>query len=285
MRRIRAGYCEVANPFNPRQVRRVDLAPDQVDCIVFWTRHPRSLYPYLIELDRLGFVYYFTWTVLDYPRCFEPQLPALESRLRMFRRISERIGPHRVVWRYDPIVFTSLTGPDFHLSAFDRIAAQLAPYADSVVVSVYDHYRKLDAGMAELARSGAPLTGFENDREALRRFMGELASIAASYGLAVRSCAEEHDLDGTGISEGACIDPERIEQITGRHPTPDKDPGQRSRCSCVRSIDIGAYDTCPAGCVYCYATGRRERVVGRLSSHDPGSPCLVEEARGGTSGA
>lgn len=282
MRRIRTGYCEVANPFNPSRLRRVELVPERVDCFVFWTRHPKSLYPYLIELDRLGFSYYFTWTVLDYPRYFEPQLPALETRVRLFERVSRRLGPHRVVWRYDPIVFTAATGPEFHLRAFERIAGRLAPYTDSVVVSIYDHYRKLDSRMADLARRGAGLTGFENDAESLRAFMRELAAIAASYGLAIRSCAEDHDLAGTGIAEGACIDAERIALVTGRTLELPKDAGQRKRCNCVTSVDIGAYDTCPAGCVYCYATGRRERISARMRSHDPGSPQLVDDraARG-----
>ena len=277
MRRIRAGYCEVANPFNPSRIRRVELDPASVDCFVFWTRHPKSLYPYLIELDRRGFSFYFTWTVLDYPRYFEPQLPALETRARLFERVSERLGPHRVVWRYDPIVFTDVTGPEFHLRAFERLAVRLAPFTDSVVVSIYDHYRKLDSRMADLARRGAGLTGFENDPESLRSFMRELAAVAASHGLAIRSCAEDHDLAGTGITEGACIDGERIAHVTGRKAELPKDPGQRTRCNCVASVDIGAYDTCPAGCVYCYATGRRERISARMRSHDPGSPQLVEE--------
>ncbi len=277
MRRIRAGYCEVANPFNPARVRHVDLRCESVDCLAFWTRHPKSLYPYLIELDRLGFSYYFTWTVLDYPRYFEPQLPALDTRIRLFKRVSERVGAHRVVWRYDPIVFTGATGPEFHLSAVERLAGRLAPYTHSVVVSIYDHYRKLDSRMAELARRGAGLTGFENDAESLRSFMRELAAIAASHGLAIRSCAEDHDLAGTGIAEGACIDAERIARVTGRRAELSKDPGQRRLCNCVQSVDIGAYDTCPAGCVYCYATGRSGRVSERMRAHDPENPRLVDE--------
>ncbi len=276
MRRIRAGYCEVANPFNRTQLRRVDLTAESVDCFVFWTRHPRSLYPHLPELDRFGLPYYFTWTVLDYPRYFEPQLPALEARLSMFRRVSDRVGSHRIVWRYDPIIFTEVTGPEFHLSVFERIAGRLAPYTRRVVVSIYRHYRKLDFRMAELARCGAGLTGFENDAGSLYRFMSELAGIASSYGLAIASCAEIRDLTGTGIGEGACIDRERIECITGTPLEVPKDPGQRIRCNCVQSVDIGAYDTCPAGCVYCYATGRRERITARMQSHHPKNTGLVD---------
>lgn len=274
IRRVRAGFCEVANPFNPAHVRRVDLSPEAVDCFVFWTRHPKTLLPRLGELDRRGYHFYFTYTVLDYPRSFEPQLPARSTRVRMFKHISERFGPQRVVWRYDPILFTTVTDPDFHLRAFESLAGELAPYTDSVVVSIYDHYRKLAPRMRALARQGAPRSFFEDDVDALRAFMHRLREIASAFDLRMHSCAEDHDLEGTGIEEGACIDPARIGAITGRAVDSARDSGQRRLCNCVSSVDIGAYDTCPAGCVYCYATGREERVSERRRSHDPDSPRL-----------
>jgi hypothetical protein len=56
---------------------------------------------------------------------------------------------------------------------------------------------------------------------------------------------------------GACIDPALIENLVGTRVSRRKDPSQRKTCRCVVSRDIGAYDTCAAGCVYCYAVGKQ----------------------------
>ena len=113
MNRVRAGTCDVPNPFNPQQVARVSLQPDEVDGIVFWTRHPRPLFPHLAELDKRGYRYYFQYTLLDNPRLIDPKVPPLETSLATFRELAERVGPDRVVWRYDPIVFSNVTGRSF----------------------------------------------------------------------------------------------------------------------------------------------------------------------------
>ena len=275
LERIRCGFCEVANPFNPKQIKRVELAPELVECLVFWTRHPKSLLPYLGELDSRGFFYYFTYTVLAYPRYFEPQLPALESRLTMFKRTADRIGASRVVWRYDPILFTEVTGPQFHLEQFEHLCEELSGFTDTVMVSLFDFYRKLEPRMRRLAEAGAGRTYLEDEPAQLIPTLGRMREIAGAHQITMRSCAEDHDLTGTGITEGACIDPDRIETLLGGQFERSKDSGQRRLCNCIPSVDIGAYDTCPAGCAYCYATGRPERVSERYRRHDPDASRLA----------
>src|SRR5512135_950390 len=109
MNRVRAGYCTVPNPFNANQVKRISLLPEEVDVIVFWTRNPRPLFPFLKELDVRGVRYYFQFTLLDNPRSIDPKTPPAESALQTFRALSEQVGPARVIWRYDPLVLSQIT--------------------------------------------------------------------------------------------------------------------------------------------------------------------------------
>ena len=113
MNRIRAGTCLVPNPFNPRQISRVSLRPEDVDVIVFWTRNPRPLFSYLPELDDRGYRYYFLFTLMANPREIDPRLPPVDMAIKTFRDLSHRLGPDRVVWRYDPIFLSSITDAEF----------------------------------------------------------------------------------------------------------------------------------------------------------------------------
>ena len=118
MRRIRAGYCTVPNPYNRKQVAKVSLAPDAVDVIVFWTRNPRPLLPHLAELDRCGYRYYFQYTVMDNPRAIDPKSPAADAAIKTFRELAGIVGAERIIWRYDPIVISAATPAEFHLSTY-----------------------------------------------------------------------------------------------------------------------------------------------------------------------
>ena len=114
MNRIRAGYCTFPNPFNRKQIVEVSLRPEDVDVIVFWSKDPKPLIPYLDELDSMGLRYYFQFTVNGYPKLIEPGVPQLEEILRTFGQLSERVSPERVIWRYDPILWGNVDGQAYH---------------------------------------------------------------------------------------------------------------------------------------------------------------------------
>ena len=138
--RIRGGYCTVPNPFNPRQVSRVSLLPEDLDVIVFWTRNPRPLFPYLDELDQRGCRYYFQYTLLGYPAQIDPHSPPRAAAISTFEELAVRIGPQRVIWRYDPLVFSKLTGADYDAENYARLAAALNGATQRSVVSLVDMY-------------------------------------------------------------------------------------------------------------------------------------------------
>ena len=242
MNRIRAGYCAVPNPFNRNQVSHVSLKPEDVDVIVFWTRNARPLLPHLAELDERGYRYYFQYTVMDNPRVIDPKSPPLEASLKTFRELADRIGPEKVIWRYDPIVFSNMTGPEFHQATYRRIAQALRGYTYRSVISIVDVYRKAQKRLRELAKQGVELLNCEG--EAFDDLMHALVHTANENGLEIVSCAEEIDLLPYGVRPGKCVDDEYIAKTFEINVTSKKDPSQREACGCVVSKDIGMYDSC-----------------------------------------
>jgi hypothetical protein len=273
MNRIRAGFCTVPNPMNPRQVSRISLLPADVDAIVFWTRNPRPLFPHLAELDRRGFRYYFQVSLLGYPRAIDPKSPGVAAAVAAIRELSCRIGAERVIWRYDPIVFSDLTPPQYHLEQFDRLANQLSGATRRCVISAVDVYRKLAGRLKTLSDTPAAFTPV-HDR-ALHVLLEQLAGSAESRGLEITSCAEAEDWTPWGVRPGKCIDGALLNRVFGLQLSDKKDLRQRAACGCVESRDIGMYDTCTFGCVYCYATTSFERARDRLARHDPEATSLI----------
>lgn len=273
MNRIREGFCLVPNPFNRRQTSRISLAPADVDAIVFWTRNPRPLLPYLRELDERGYRYYFQFTLLGYPRLLDPRSPSLPAASETFHRLSDYVGTKRVVWRYDPIVFTGMTPVSFHEEQYERIAELLRGTTERSVVSVVDSYRKTQSRWQKLANTPASLLSC--DPELRHALLGRLAEIARQNGLDITSCAEDEDWSPWGIRPGKCVDPAILQRAFGLELNAAKDPHQRPACGCTVSRDIGMYDSCPLGCTYCYATTSFDRARSRLRAHDPEAAFLV----------
>jgi len=275
--RIREGYCEVPNPFNAEQVSRVSLLPQDVDVIVFWTRNPRPLFPYLDELDRRGYRYYFNFTLIGYPRPMEGKSPSRRAGVAIFRQLAERVGPQRVVWRYDPIVFSNLTGATFHRENHARLAEALRGYTHRSVISLMTPYAKVKRRFAALEAQGIRVVPFNGEHTPrFAALMRSLAESAAANGMSIQSCASEHDLAPYGIRPGKCVDDDLIQEVFGIEVGHAKDPSQRAACGCVVSKDIGVYDTCLFGCVYCYANSDFARSRRRYQAHDPASARLAD---------
>jgi hypothetical protein len=276
MNRVRAGYCTVPNPFNPSQVTTISLRPEDVDVIVFWTRNPRPMFRHLEELDRRGYRYYFQYTLLDNPRLLDRKGPPVVASLDTFRELAGRIGPERVIWRYDPIVFSNLTDTRFHQETYARIARALRGHTYRSVISLLDMYRKLDKRLHALAGQGVEVVDYDGKPDqCFDELMHTMVGAAHQNGMDLFSCAETRDLQVYGIRPGKCIDDDYIRDVFGLEVSHRKDPSQRAACGCVVSRDIGIYETCLFGCQYCYATGSFERARLNYQAHDPRSPSLL----------
>lgn len=265
MNRIRAGYVKTRNPMNPRQIRQIDLSPEKIDCIVFWTKDAANILPYLTELDERGYKYYFQFTVTPYGREIEPGLRSKMEIEKTFIALSEHVGRERVVWRYDPILFHSDVDLVYHKNAFLDMCETFSSYTDTVTISFVDSYSK--------RKSGCFRPPLESEITEFAEYAGQTAR---RYGLRCVACCESNDLQKFGIEPSCCIDHARISKICGYPVMPGPDRSQRSGCGCCKSVDIGAYDTCLNGCVYCYANRyRRERILHRLRAHDPQGEFLI----------
>ncbi len=253
--RLEAGHCDVKNPFNGK-IQRVSLQQEDVDAIVFWSKNPRPLMARLDELDSYNIPYYFQYTLNDYPTPLEPNLPQFEERIETFRELSARLGALRVVWRYDPIVISNLTPPEFHIERFSCIAMRLQEYTDSVFISLLDSYRAATKRLTALSGLGISVEVDWRDDTSLETLVRGLVRIARGTGMRIFSCAENPRWQGWGTEKGRCVDSDRVNRIAGLKLEYSKDRGQRTCCGCTKSRDIGTTGTCGHGCAYCYANPR-----------------------------
>lgn len=254
LEQVRAGECVVRNPVNRAQFARVGLKPSEVDAFVFWSKNPAPFFPILAELDAKGYRYYFLFTLNDYPPALEPGMPPVSARVKTFLALATRLGPDRVVWRYDPIILSKRLTPEWHLATFARLASDLRGACDTVIVSFMDWYSRVNESMAQAeAATGDKFLRSEADISSHGRFALELARLAATAGMRIQSCCEPPRLAEFGIPAGSCIDARRINRLWGLTVATHKDKGQRKFCLCAESRDIGEYGTCRHGCAYCYA--------------------------------
>lgn len=271
--RLRAGYCIVPNPVRPDQESRISLRPGDVDALVFWTRNAAPLLPHLDELDAAGYRCYFLYTVLDYPRELDPFVPPAAEAVRTVRALAARVGPERIAWRYDPIVFSNRTDAARHVRAFGALAQALAGATQRCIVSLVDPYRKAAPRLRALADNGLHIEAWDPGRHGAA--LAEMARLAARHGMQIQSCAEHADLEPFDIPPGKCVDDAVLLRACGVKAPARKDPSQRKACRCVASRDIGMYDTCVFGCRYCYATSGLETARRRHAGHSPRAERLV----------
>jgi DNA repair photolyase len=276
MNRIREGKLYVRNPFNARQIRRVDLLPENVDAIVFWTRTPLPIISCLDELNERGYRYYFHVTLTGYPKVLEPMAPSEAEVLSALKVLSRKIGPEKVIWRFDPIILSDATPEAVLLENFERLAGQLEGATQRVVISFLTFYKSVKRAFDKI-RKEQGLQFYDNSstpEQALRIASG-LAGIARAKSMEIVSCAGKQDLMAVGIEAGKCIDDGLIGRLFGINVSHRKDRYQRPECRCVESQDIGEYNTCTHGCLYCYATFNKSRAHRNQSLHDPAAPFLT----------
>ncbi len=266
--RIQAQYAYVRNPMNIHQISKISLMPSIVDCIVFWTKNPK---PMITKLDKLkDYMYYFQFTLNAYNKDLETNLPSPEDRIHTFQVLSELIGKQRVIWRYDPIILNNQYSIDWHIKKFEYIANQLYNYTEKVTISFIDLYSKISnnakrKNICELSSS---------QKNALAKSLSE---IAHSYNLKIDTCAEDIDLSAYGIDHARCIDDKLIAKLLDCSIDSGKDKNQRLECGCVASIDLGLYNTCQNGCIYCYANHNADIRKRNCEAYDPDSPLLCSQ--------
>lgn len=307
--RLAKGYCVWYNPFNHQPMY---VSFNNCKVVVFWTKNPAPIIPYLPELDKRGIHYYFQVTLNDYAKeGFEPNVPSVEKRVKSFRSLSNLIDKEKVIWRFDPLIITPNIGPRELLTRIWNVGNKLKGYTDKLVFSFVDvkAYRKVQNNLvketmlftkedvenaeANHAQRIEIVKGLKKIREAWHK---------GGWDVEMATCAEDIDLEMYGIEHNRCIDGELMKRIfaddkelvyylhTLKWPEKDmfgeippipqktknvKDTGQRKICGCMVSKDIGMYNTCRHFCVYCYANTSKEAVLKNKDKHNDESESII----------
>lgn len=266
--RLKEGYVLVQNPMNTKQISRLELNKNTVDCFVFWTKNAK---PMLKRLDELKeYKYYFQYTITGYNKEVEIGLGNKKDIINNFRELSKVIGREKVILRYDPIFLSDKYTIDYHCKAFDKLCSELQGYTDKCVISFLDLYTKTKKNT-----KGLNIIPFTLDT--IYEVAYRLSLIAKKYNISIETCSEGYNLQKFGIKKGKCIDDRLVSQIIGYKVNVKKDETQREVCGCVKSIDIGQYNTCKHHCLYCYANYSYSQVEGNCKKHNPNNPLLVGE--------
>ncbi|MDR1583109.1 MAG: DUF1848 domain-containing protein [Prevotellaceae bacterium] len=291
--RLRAGYVIWYNPFS-RKPMCISFKNTKV--VIFWTKNPKPLIPYLKELDDREIHYYFQFTLNDYEHeGFEPNVPLLTERIDIFRQLSESIGKEKIIWRFDPLIVTPQVRPPDLLKKIWNIGNRLRNCTDKLVFSFIDinAYRKVQRNLVKEISSFSKenIENSELSHKQITEIAERLAKIrerwkSEGWDISLATCAEQVDLSKYGIEHNNCIDRELMKRIFsddkdllyyltyGKLPDKNslfandifskqinlKDKGQRKICGCMVSKDIGMYNTCSHFCVYCYANTSRSAV-------------------------
>jgi hypothetical protein len=268
MERIRAETVSWVQPFNGRIVT-VSLASADVAAIVFWTRNFGPMTRHLQELSDRGHRTLVHYTITLLPRAFETHVPEVSTAVERFREVAGRLGAERVLWRYDPIMISAETGVDFHLRAFESLAASLQGATRQCTLSFVQVYGKV---RRNFTKRGLPLP--EPGQDLRRRLAIRLGEIGAARGIEVKSCCGDELLGGP-VGKARCVDRDQILRLWPELEVGARASPTREECGCCHSWDVGAYDTCLHGCVYCYATRDRAAAQGRHAKHDPRGATLI----------
>ena len=275
VRRLRAGFCGMINPYN-RQTYRVNLDRESVDGFVFWTKNVGPFLTYLPEVQQRGFPFVVQYTINAFPRALETSVVDWELSVETAWRVRETYGRRALVWRYDPILFSTLTPAEYHVESFAQLAERLDGATDEVVVSFAQIYKKTKRNLA-MAAGDAGFEWRDPGPEEKRTLLSRLLEIARRHRMQLAVCSQR-ELLVEGTEDARCVDARRLADIAGGSLS-TRLKGNRKDCGCYESRDIGEYDTCPHGCVYCYAVANRELALNRYRAHNPDSEFLFEPQR------
>lgn len=264
-KRFEEGYVLSRNSLFTNSVRRYELTPDKVDCIIFGSKNFAPVLERIHEITE-KFHTYFYYTITAYGKDVEPGVPDIETSIETFLKLSQIVGGNRVAWRYDPILLTKNYTIETHFKTFEKIAERLAGNFDRCIFSFVEMYKKHEVNFPELI----PFT--EEDKDLIAEGIGR---IAMKYGFILQTCGPEENYAGYGINTSGCVTLDILGKANNLEFRNLKHKGFRKGCHCMESRDIGALNSCPNGCKYCYANKNAELPRENFQLHDPDSPLLI----------
>jgi hypothetical protein len=270
MRRLKDGFAGVVNPFGGRRCV-VSLKPQDVVCFVFWSKNFTPFLESLRIIDGLGYKFYFNCTVTALPDVFESG-PDRKLAIESLKQLSRTYSPRHINWRFDPIILSNICDRTFFIKAFEGLAYEFEGLVERCYFSFVTEYGKVKRNFAEFEKAaGVRIT--RCGKRFKIELANELAAIAARHGIQMFSCCGDY-LINDRIQKAHCIDGGIIEQLFFPEGLQHKEKPTRQQCGCTESTDIGTYDTCPHGCVYCYANVNKHKAAASYQNHDKDSSFL-----------
>ena len=270
LNRIKEGYVYVRNPYYKSQVTKYSLDPNVVDCLAFCTKNPHPLISHLSELDKYNQFWFVTIT--PYGKDIEPNVPSKKQVIEDFKKLSEHIGSNSVALRYDPIFINKKFDIDLHIKCFEKLLSHLKGYTHDCTISFLDLYEKV--------KRNAPDLRPPNEEEQ-KRLAKAFSDIGKENNITIHGCCEKDYLQEYGIDITGCMSQEIVEKAIACKLNVAKLNSKREACNCVLGNDIGAYNTCPHLCKYCYANANVGLVKKNIKRHNPNSPFLIGELEEG----
>jgi len=253
MESIQKGFVEVANPFFPKNIRRVSLLPQDVAWIVFWSRNygPFLKHTSFFEPYEL----FFHFTIL--PASKLEKIPVkITPALAQLQQLANLYDPQRIIWRYDPLVYwregNSLIS-NHHIRDFKFLCKEIGEMGvKSCYTSFAFPYAKF---LARFKKKFPQDTLYEPTLNEQLSIINEMQAIASIYGIKLFSCCNDRLLRVHGVEKGHCIDGSLLNRLVPHKKVSRAKAPTRKDCGCTKSIDIGDYrrQPCPFGCLYCYA--------------------------------
>ena len=266
--RIEEGFVYVRNPYVKNQIYSYRLDPELIDCIIFCTKNPKPMLENLEKIDK--FNQYWHITITPYEKEIEPNVPPMNDVLESFKYLSKKLGKENVTLRYDPIFINEKYTLEKHIESFEYIANSLSDYTTEAIISFIDLYEKTKRNFPK-AR--------EVTKDERLKLGKEFAQIGKKNNITIKTCVEGSELDKFGIDSSGCMTKEVIERAINKNLNVPKQKARNGECYCLLNNDIGEYNTCDHGCLYCYANSNKRLVKRNLKLHDPKSPILIGEIK------
>ena len=266
--RIEDGFVYVRNPYAKNQIYSYRLDPELIDCIIFCTKNPKPMFENLEKIDK--FNQYWHITITPYEKEIEPNVPPINDVLESFKYLSKKLGKENVTLRYDPIFINEKYTLEKHIESFEYIINSLSGYTTEAIISFIDLYEKTKRNFPQ-AR--------EVTKDERLKIGKEFARIGNENNIRIKTCVEGTELDKFGIDSSGCMTKEVIERAINKNLNIPKQKARNGECYCLLNNDIGEYNTCDHGCLYCYANSNKRLVKRNLKLHDPKSPILIGEIK------
>lgn len=263
MNRLKDGFIDVRNPFNPKLVSRINM--DDVDLIFFCTKNP---IPILDKIKDINKKIYFHVTLTPYKKDIEPNVPDKKLIIESIKKLSKLIGKENVVVRYDPVFLNDKYTLSYHVKAFDRLCTILDGYVEKILISFIDEYKNVKKNISTIR--------YRNFTEEDYKIIGtSFSKSAQKNGIVVHTCFEDRDLVEYGFVKDECMSRTLAYKLTGNIYKDEWKARKERKCHCVKMVDIGVYNSCKHFCKYCYANFDENKVNDNFNKHNPNSSLLI----------